>query len=302
MISTQTASMCFMIIRPDPLPKSMPCWTERMYKSPPPLAAPTVAPGPQCGAAYYVLGIEVRKESFIRTIKLRWELPGGGISSTMRASRSSTGSSCTSSRACSGRFCKESFPSSRLVLGYVHIVPFRVFAARRWDSNVLSHRKPEESDYDHRQTSRCHRRFGETRVLVERYLHLVDQGVEVDKIAAVTFTKKAAQEMKDRLRQERPDQWKSWSMPRFRPFTASVSVLLQNIPCRPGSIRGFGWEEWRLGSADRSDRGGCERIRGPRSVGNSPGDWCCGPGTVSGHAAEGDLQFVLLCREKAQFP
>lgn len=46
---------------------------------------------------------------------------------------------------------------------------------------------------------------GKTRVLVERYLHLVDQGVEVDKIAAVTFTKKAAQEMKDRLRQERPD-------------------------------------------------------------------------------------------------
>ena len=40
---------------------------------------------------------------------------------------------------------------------------------------------------------------------MERYLHLVDQGVEVDKIAAVTFTKKAAQEMKDRLRQERPD-------------------------------------------------------------------------------------------------
>ncbi len=46
---------------------------------------------------------------------------------------------------------------------------------------------------------------GKTRVLVERYLHLLDAGVAVDKIVAITFTKKAAQEMKDRLRAGRPD-------------------------------------------------------------------------------------------------
>lgn len=46
---------------------------------------------------------------------------------------------------------------------------------------------------------------GKTRVLVERYLNLLHQGVSVDRIAAITFTKKAAQEMKDRLRKERPD-------------------------------------------------------------------------------------------------
>lgn len=46
---------------------------------------------------------------------------------------------------------------------------------------------------------------GKTRVLVERYLHLLDQGTEVGDIAAITFTKKAAQEMKDRLRERRPD-------------------------------------------------------------------------------------------------
>lgn len=46
---------------------------------------------------------------------------------------------------------------------------------------------------------------GKTRVLVERYLHLLAAGVQVDEIAAITFTKKAAQEMKDRLRAERPD-------------------------------------------------------------------------------------------------
>lgn len=46
---------------------------------------------------------------------------------------------------------------------------------------------------------------GKTRVLVERYLHLLDRGVQVEDIAAITFTKKAAQEMKDRLREKRPE-------------------------------------------------------------------------------------------------
>jgi len=46
---------------------------------------------------------------------------------------------------------------------------------------------------------------GKTRVLVERYLYLLDKGVKVDEIAAITFTKKAAQEMKERLRKARPE-------------------------------------------------------------------------------------------------
>ncbi|HOQ74015.1 MAG TPA: UvrD-helicase domain-containing protein [Limnochordia bacterium] len=45
---------------------------------------------------------------------------------------------------------------------------------------------------------------GKTWVLVERYLHLLDQGFATDEIAAITFTKKAAQEMKERLREARP--------------------------------------------------------------------------------------------------
>lgn len=45
---------------------------------------------------------------------------------------------------------------------------------------------------------------GKTRVLVERYLNLVDQGTPVPKIAAITFTKKAAQEMRERLQKARP--------------------------------------------------------------------------------------------------
>lgn len=46
---------------------------------------------------------------------------------------------------------------------------------------------------------------GKTRVLVERYLNLLAHGVPVQRIAAITFTKKAAQEMKDRLCQIRPE-------------------------------------------------------------------------------------------------
>ncbi len=46
---------------------------------------------------------------------------------------------------------------------------------------------------------------GKTRVLVERYLNLIDHEVPIEKIAAITFTKKAAQEMRDRLRLARPD-------------------------------------------------------------------------------------------------
>lgn len=46
---------------------------------------------------------------------------------------------------------------------------------------------------------------GKTRVLVERYLYLLDQGFSVEEIAAITFTKKAAQEMKERLLEARPE-------------------------------------------------------------------------------------------------
>lgn len=46
---------------------------------------------------------------------------------------------------------------------------------------------------------------GKTRVLVERCVHLLDIGVGLHQILAITFTRKAAQEMKDRIRKARPD-------------------------------------------------------------------------------------------------
>ncbi len=49
---------------------------------------------------------------------------------------------------------------------------------------------------------------GKTTVLVERIMHLLNQGVELRRIVAITFTRKAAAEMKERLREaihQRPE-------------------------------------------------------------------------------------------------
>ena len=71
---------------------------------------------------------------------------------------------------------------------------------------------------------------GKTRVLVERYMHLLDQGVEVEKIAAVTFTKKAAQEMKDRLRAEHPDLIESLERAQISTIHSLCQRVIQEHP------------------------------------------------------------------------
>lgn len=45
---------------------------------------------------------------------------------------------------------------------------------------------------------------GKTRVIVQKILHMVDQGLTPEKILAITFSRKAAQEMEERVLQQRP--------------------------------------------------------------------------------------------------
>lgn len=71
---------------------------------------------------------------------------------------------------------------------------------------------------------------GKTRVLVERYLNLLEHGITVDKIAAITFTKKAAQEMRDRLRQERPDLIESLEQAQISTIHSLCQRIIQEHP------------------------------------------------------------------------
>ncbi len=43
---------------------------------------------------------------------------------------------------------------------------------------------------------------GKTKVLVERFVYLLEQGIPLERIAAITFTRKAAQEMRERVRRQ----------------------------------------------------------------------------------------------------
>jgi len=84
---------------------------------------------------------------------------------------------------------------------------------------------------------------GKTRVLVERYLYLLDQGFSVEEIAAITFTKKAAQEMKERLLEARPELTARLEQAQISTIDSCASALCRSIRSRPELTPGSGWQK-----------------------------------------------------------
>ena len=82
---------------------------------------------------------------------------------------------------------------------------------------------------------------GKTRVLVERYVHLVEEGARPRHILAITFTRKAAGEMRSRVIDElraRPELWKNVRSRLFEIHITTIDAfclgLLREFPLEAG--------------------------------------------------------------------
>jgi DNA helicase II / ATP-dependent DNA helicase PcrA len=104
---------------------------------------------------------------------------------------------------------------------------------------------------------------GKTRVITEKILHLIDQGVQPTQILALTFSDKAAAEMSDRIEQERPNL--NLEIHTFHSFCLQMmkeNVLASGIPVPGGIISRTNQLVWGLRNIDAF---GFEHIR----VGNN---------------------------------
>ena len=63
---------------------------------------------------------------------------------------------------------------------------------------------------------------GKTSVLVERVLQAINTGISPKRILCLTFTNRAAQEMKERLSQYCPDRWRDLTINTFHGLCASI--------------------------------------------------------------------------------
>ena len=108
---------------------------------------------------------------------------------------------------------------------------------------------------------------GKTTALVGRILTLVDEGVPIDEIAAITFTEKAAAELRHRLRERLAESGHDERAPRApsTPSTTPRSARCTPSPggscsssrsrpaCRPGSACSTSWRaSWPSTSGGRT--------------------------------------------------
>jgi len=93
---------------------------------------------------------------------------------------------------------------------------------------------------------------GKTRVITEKILHLINQGVKPEKILALTFSGKAAHEMLDRL--ERTTRTSDLTISTFHAFALSVledNVLESGLSFSSGIISRANQLVWGLKNIDR---------------------------------------------------
>ncbi len=78
---------------------------------------------------------------------------------------------------------------------------------------------------------------------MERYLNLLDHGVPVERIAAITFTKKAAQEMKDRICRIRPELVADLERAQISTIHSLCQRIIQEHPLEAAVDPRFAWEK-----------------------------------------------------------